>query len=148
MLTSFTRTVGHRLRSAASRPLFWGISTASLPLLLFLTHCSAVEDAQGPEVLGSVQQAAVPARSCSSKPICTSAANLPFCADPLTSFCNTTFNECMYRIKNDQMCPCIAGDMRECPLPGGGTGVQKCLVDDPKTHTWWDTCYACSSGGQ
>ncbi len=108
-----------------------------MPLSLCLAQCGAQK---APPVAAP---SAVPAISCSSTATCTSVANLPFCADLYTSFCNLTFNECMYRIKNSTNCPCIERDVRTCTLPGGGTGIQNCVVDNPKTHTWWNECHAC-----
>ena len=49
----------------------------------------------------------------------------------------------MYRIKNDPNCACIERDVRTCTLPAGGQGIQECVVDNPKTHTWWNTCHSC-----
>lgn len=129
----------------SSSPLCALALTLSLPFLLCLTHCSSAEEISpeaDTDTLGSVQQAAVPYLYCTSTPTCVSVANLPFCADT-SSFCNLHFHECMYRIKNDVNCPCIERDVRACTLPGGGSGIQNCVVDSPKTHTWWNDCHAC-----
>jgi hypothetical protein len=115
------------------------LRTLTLSLLglmsLCLVQCGVQKGPSPPQ--------AVPSLYCTATSTCISAANLPFCADAYTSFCNTSFNECMYRIKNNANCPCIERDVRACPLPGGGQGIQECVVDSPKTHTWWNTCHAC-----
>lgn len=143
--SSCSIVVTMHFRQFMQRPLTFGATCTALALSsMFLLRCSGeAPDLSNTENLGSVQQAAAPAISCTTSAICMTGANLPACSDALATFCQSVVHECMYRIKNDPNCLCLENDIRACPLPGGGSGIQTCVTNASKNTTWWDTCHSC-----
>jgi hypothetical protein len=132
------------LRRFIQRPLTFGATCTALAFLSsFLVHCASEGLDAGTEDLGSTQQAAAPAISCTTSVVCAAATNFPACADPYSTFCQSVSHECMYRIKNDPNCLCLEKDIRACTLNGGGAGIQTCVTNASKNTTWWDTCHTC-----
>lgn len=118
------------------RPTKWRVLTTIMaaPFVFCLFQCGAKP---------AVMPMAAPAISCTTSAICMTAVNLPACADAFSTFCQSVAHECMYRVKNDPNCLCLEKDIRACPLPGGGNGIQTCVTNAGKNTTWWGTCHSC-----
>jgi hypothetical protein len=117
-------------------------------LALCLVQCSAEDEAiDGPEPLASLHQAVAACGSvaCTTVNDCTSGANWPLCAKPLSAVCHSVSHECTYQIKNDTSCPCLERDVRLCNVSPTVPGVQICTANAGRTATFWGTCTACAS---
>lgn len=134
--------------------LAWGVAwsavrtTALAAAALCLMQCSAEQSTTGDESeeLGSVQSAVVTPRcgglACTGTPTCTSAGNVPLCAETVTAKCHSAINECVWKIKTDPNCPCMERDVRHCNINPTTGGVQICVANAGRTATYWDTCQA------
>lgn len=49
--------------------------------------------------------------------------------------------ECLYRVSDDDGCPCVQYSVRKCTISGSQKGVQRCEdPDDAGLRTAWSTC--------
>jgi hypothetical protein len=79
---------------------------------------------------------------------CQDSPYFPACGDYNNVTCfkpdptDPSLNECLYRIIDDENCPCLERDMRLCDLQPG-TGIQYCERPDPnQLRTVWGSCGA------
>jgi hypothetical protein len=117
-------------------------------LALCLLQCGAEQaPGDGHEEVASVQQALANCGSvaCTGINDCTSVANWPLCAKPLSAVCHSVSHECTWQLKNDPACPCLERDVRLCNVDAGVPGVQICTANAARTYTYWGACTACAA---
>jgi hypothetical protein len=136
----------HELVSVATSVVKLGLGAA---LTLALVQCSAGQDSDqsSAEPIASLESAVItnpPCGSvaCSGVNDCTTVANWPLCAKPLSAVCHSVAHECTYQIKTDPACPCLERDVRHCNINATTGGVQICVANAGRTATYWDTCQA------
>jgi hypothetical protein len=80
---------------------------------------------------------------CAATGDCRAVGVVPVCANVQTAFCNTsaTPDECSYALRNTGGCPCIEGDVRECTMSNGKSGISDCVAVTATT-TQWGACGA------
>jgi hypothetical protein len=119
------------------RSFTWSNITLALacPLLLCLTQCGS----------SSMVGASCGSVACTGTPTCTSAANLPLCAETISAKCHSATSECVWKIKTDPNCPCMEHDVRLCNVNATTPGVQICTANAGRTATSWAACQACAT---
>jgi hypothetical protein len=118
-------------------------------LALCFVQCSAEQgsDQADSEQVGALASELITNPPCGSVACanvndCTSGANWPLCAKPLSAVCHSVSHECTYHLKSDTACPCLERDVRHCNINATTGGVQICVANAGRTATYWDTCQA------
>jgi len=111
---------------------------------LACTHCVSTNDdlPAGTATEAEALTAFAPVM-CPNGPIdCQGVSAAGRCADKQNPMCDTSTNECVYRLNiNVVGCVCIENTARVCDLGGGIKGVKRCELAGP-VGTRWSACQA------